>query len=371
MPAMTSPSSPPANTRWDIFCRVIDNFGDIGVCWRLARQLHAEYGFPLRLWLDAPQALMSLCPAYNGEDKHGIGGIEIRHWTNDFPNTDAADVIIEAFACDLPASYLDAMRSRQQASLWINLEYLSAEAWIEDCHGLASPQAPGLPPKYFFFPGFTPRSGGLICESTEQQRLLPPPLTTLPEPLTASLFCYDNAPVGPLFDSWQRDRHPLRCLIAPGKPTVAAERHLQQFLPAQLGALQLLPTDFCPQSDYDTFLQGCDLNFIRGEDSFIRAIWAGKPFVWQLYPQDEGAHLDKLDAFLAHYLYAAEPLLAESLRVLFFAWNGQTDRDIGMAWQTCRTQWPQWCQHAHDWAKTLKNQPDLASRLTQFVAARL
>ena len=24
---------------WDMFCRVIDNYGDIGVCWRLAADL--------------------------------------------------------------------------------------------------------------------------------------------------------------------------------------------------------------------------------------------------------------------------------------------------------------------------------------------
>jgi hypothetical protein len=27
---------PAMQLHWDIFCRVIDNFGDIGVCWRLA-----------------------------------------------------------------------------------------------------------------------------------------------------------------------------------------------------------------------------------------------------------------------------------------------------------------------------------------------
>ncbi|MBY0444112.1 MAG: elongation factor P maturation arginine rhamnosyltransferase EarP, partial [Burkholderiales bacterium] len=38
--------------RWDIFCRVIDNYGDIGVCWRLARQLSFEHGFAVRLMVD-------------------------------------------------------------------------------------------------------------------------------------------------------------------------------------------------------------------------------------------------------------------------------------------------------------------------------
>ena len=41
MPAMPSATPAPA-LRWDLFCRVIDNYGDIGVSWRLARVLREE-----------------------------------------------------------------------------------------------------------------------------------------------------------------------------------------------------------------------------------------------------------------------------------------------------------------------------------------
>ena len=37
---------------WDIFCTVIDNYGDIGICWRLARQLRVDDGQRVRLWVD-------------------------------------------------------------------------------------------------------------------------------------------------------------------------------------------------------------------------------------------------------------------------------------------------------------------------------
>jgi uncharacterized repeat protein (TIGR03837 family) len=52
------------------------------------------------------------------------------------------------------------------------------------------------------------------------------------------------------------------------------------------------------QQDYDKLLWACDMNFVRGEDSVLRALWTGKPFVWQIYPQQDGAHLPKLAAFL-------------------------------------------------------------------------
>ncbi|MEO7887531.1 MAG: elongation factor P maturation arginine rhamnosyltransferase EarP, partial [Polaromonas sp.] len=42
--------------QWDIFCKVIDNFGDIGVCWRLAADL-ASRGHKVRLWVDDASAL--------------------------------------------------------------------------------------------------------------------------------------------------------------------------------------------------------------------------------------------------------------------------------------------------------------------------
>ncbi|HET9045379.1 MAG TPA: elongation factor P maturation arginine rhamnosyltransferase EarP, partial [Casimicrobiaceae bacterium] len=41
-----------AAQRWDVFCKVVDNFGDAGVCWRLARQLVAEHDLAVTLWID-------------------------------------------------------------------------------------------------------------------------------------------------------------------------------------------------------------------------------------------------------------------------------------------------------------------------------
>ena len=162
----------------DLFCTVIDNYGDAGVCWRLARQLATEQAWAVRLWIDDPATIDLLAPNQTL--------IDVRAWTDDFVSSEAADVVIEAFACNLPPTYIAAMKARQRPPVWINLEYLSAEEWVAGCHGLPSPQA-GLE-KYFFFPGFVAGTGGLLRERdlAVTQKL------TFEGPLEISLFCYDN-----------------------------------------------------------------------------------------------------------------------------------------------------------------------------------
>ena len=58
MPALMS-----SRPQWDVFCAVVDNYGDIGVCWRLSRQLAAEHGIAVRLWVDDLKPFARLCPA--------------------------------------------------------------------------------------------------------------------------------------------------------------------------------------------------------------------------------------------------------------------------------------------------------------------
>ena len=147
---------------FDLFCRVVDNFGDAGVCWRLARRL-AALGQSVRLWIDRPEVLARLLPALDVQaDEQVLDGVRIGPWRRaEQALPPQGGVVVEAFACALPPAYEAAMAGRD--CLWINLEYLSAESWVEGCHGLPSPQANGVP-KFFFFPGFTPATGGLLRE---------------------------------------------------------------------------------------------------------------------------------------------------------------------------------------------------------------
>jgi len=341
----------------DIFCTVIDNFGDAGVCWRLACQLATEHGWQVRLWIDDLTPLRQLAPDYLA------GPVAVRPWPAPWLGADPADVVIEAFACEPPPAYIEAMASRARAPVWLNLEYLSAEAWVAGSHGLPSPH-PCLPLlKHFYFPGFTAGTGGLLRERDYEARhtgfdeaafraefALPP---RLPGELTVSLFSYPNPALPELIEAWSgwaTPQRPVR-VLRPGSSEPART----------LGCLALHPLPFLPQRRYDELLWACDLNFVRGEDSFVRAQWAAKPFVWQIYPQAEGAHLVKLEAFLALHPGGA------ALRPFWRAWNGVGSLD----WPAFAAALPGVEAPSRDWATTLSGHPDLASGLVKFCLERL
>ena len=155
---------PSLNTRWDIFCTVVDNYGDIGVTWRLARQLVAEHSLDVRLWVDDLRAFERICPEIDiNAAQQWQQGVEVRHWPSEWLPIDAADVVIASFACQLPSAYMDVMAEREKPPLWLNLDYLSAEDWVTGCHGLPSVKYKSVQ-KIFFFPGFRPGTGGLLRE---------------------------------------------------------------------------------------------------------------------------------------------------------------------------------------------------------------
>ena len=367
--------------RWDIFCTVVDNYGDIGTCWRLVQQLADEHEADVRLWVDNLDRFACLCPfiSTDAAEQH-IGPIEIRHWQSDFPIVDVADVVVEAFACELPAAYIAAMARRAVAPVWINLEYLCAEAWVEDCHLLTSPQA-GLPlTKYFFFPGFTSKTGGLLRErdllaahaafdaaaAAEFWRSLGVAPRTAGE-LRISLFCYDNTALPELLRCWAAGPAALHVLALPG----AATEQIASWFGTALSpgtsirkdslAVHALP--FLPQSRYDRLLWACDVNFVRGEDSFVRAQWAQRPFVWQIYPQAEDAHLVKLEAFLTRYLGGFND--ADVVRRCWHAWNGIGD--MGAAWHDYVANRQLLEQHGKVWVCELDRTGNLANNLVRFV----
>ena len=370
-------------THWDIFCNVVDNYGDIGVCWRLARQLAHEHALQVRLWVDDLASLAKLAPELDPAcETQSLSGVEIRRWPTPFPDTEPAQAVVEAFACTVPENYIAAMAAQPDKPLWINLEYLSAEAWIADRHGLPSPH-PRLPlTKYFFFPGFTRHSGGLLREAgllaardAFQQddqaqaawwRALGVSLP--PGTLTLSLFAYPNAPLAPLLGAWAESAQPVVCLVpeTPLCKSIGAALGCEALAPGKTlrcGNLTLVGLPFLPQPDYDRLLWACDLNFVRGEDSFVRAQWAGKPLIWNIYPQHDAAHQEKLDAFLALYCLAAPETLA--LPALWRAWNG-LGGDSAAAWPAFAAALPGLKQHARRWSAGLAQQADLATQLVNF-----
>jgi hypothetical protein len=391
------------NESCDIFCNVIDNYGDIGVCWRLARQLANEHGVNTRLWVDDLRSFGKLCPEIDVTlDEQRCRGVEVRRWTSNFPAVEPADLVIEAFACRLPQSYVEAMAAREPKPVWLNLEYLSAEDWVEGCHKLPSPH-PTLPlTKYFFFPGFTEKTGGLLLErdllvrrdafqsdATAQERYwrgLGVPERLAGE-LRVSLFGYENEAMDALLGSWEQGEQPVTCLLPEGRslPQVAAffgqrieHAEKQDSVRAepveaagivhssfdqlrtngslvgaiwQRGQLRVHVLPFVEQERYDELLWACDVNFVRGEDSCVRAQLAGKSFIWQIYPQHDGVHLHKLEALRMRYAEGLPPEAAQAVRDLWLAWNG--GQDIAGAWQRFAAQRGVLTRHSGEWARRL------------------
>jgi uncharacterized repeat protein (TIGR03837 family) len=363
--------------RADIFCKRVDNYGDIGVCWRLARRLCRQAAWQVRLWIDDLPAFKRLEPRCDpAAPEQDIQGVHIVGWSSSPPPVTPGDVVIEAFACDPPPAFRLAMRERRP--VWINLEYLSAESWVESCHKVPSPQSDGLM-KYFFFPGFTPTTGGLLREpglsdardalqrSEDAQHAFLSALG-VPAQLVAdraavrlvTLFCYTDAPLGSLAGALRGDSKPTVVLVpqgvAPGLEAVAA--------PAG-AALRIVRIPFLPQDDYDRLLWCADLNFVRGEDTLVRASWAARPLVWQIYPQADGVHLDKLDAWLRRY-DAPQPAQA-----LIRAWNtGASMDEMSAAWDaaTAAPAWQAWRDSARAWDGNYSGRPDLATNLVSFCA---
>jgi uncharacterized repeat protein (TIGR03837 family) len=307
---------------WDIFCTVIDNHGDLGVCWRLTRQLR-DGGQRVRLWVDDASALAWMAPTAHQEP-----GIEVRPWadashTSTLQALPPADVWIEAFGCDIPEAFVaHGVATRAQPPRWINLEYLSAEDWVPRMHGLPSPVMSGPAKgwsKTFIYPGFTPDTGGLLRETNllarqqsfdraawRQQHV--PDLA--PDVLLISLFCYEPAALPQLLAKLAGTRHHL--LVTPGRPLAA----VQQALAGMVVHPNWSALPYTDQDNFDAMLWACDLNLVRGEDSLVRALWAGRPFIWHIYPQDDNAHHAKLEAFLGWI--QAPPSLRQAHRI----WNG-------------------------------------------------
>ena len=352
----------------DIFCEVIDNFGDAGVCWRLARALAAA-GLQVTLWIDDQRRLQRLRPQIDDRlDRQPLDGFSLRRWSGE--PVAAGDLVISAFGCRLPDATLQTMAMAQPAPVWINLEYLSAERWVENSHRLPSPH-PRLPlVQHFYFPGFTPRTGGLLKETgliaardafgaAERTAFLATlGIAVPPDALLLSLFCYPFAPVERLLAAL-RDGPPVVCLVPEGVTPLAPPPGQQW----SDGALTLVGVPFLAPDDYDRLLWSCDLNFVRGEDSAVRAQWAARPFVWQFYAQDEAAHIDKLDAFLALYAPASDSVSAV-LPPFWRSWNG--DPAGVLDWPAVRAALPTLASRAQAWQRQLASQQDLAGGLIEF-----
>ena len=375
-----------------IFCKVVDNYGDIGICWRLARQLSGEHGVAVTLWVDDLPSFRRICPEIDvAAEAQQAAGVTVRHWRGQdgaFAPADIADIVIEFFACDIPPGYIATMAQCVPHPVWLNLEGLTAEEWVEGCHALTSPRHGMI--KHFFFPGFTDKTGGLLREAALDERRLAfqadaggmsaflGQLGVTPAEVGAlkvSLFCYPHAPVAELFAAWQAGGEPVVCLVPEGVAFDAVQAFIGDDaavagVARTRGALTVRVLPFVPQDDYDRLLWACDVNFVRGEDSFVRAQWAGKPFLWHIYPQDENLHHVKLRAFLQRYAVDADGAI-DSLAQAALAWNDANADALPWVrlWPALQADLPRIVARAQDWERQMRTHGDLASNLLAFAGA--
>ncbi len=349
----------------------MDNYGDAGVCWRLARSLSKRDDIRIRLFCDDLKVLDKI--AHGDAVKTGATmGIEVLPWSSMDDVGDVGDVVIEAFACKIPETYIDAMRQVADTGsakpLWINLEYLTAEPWADEMHLMPSPQNNHLN-KYFYFPGFTEKTGGLTLGDWDEVTAQAAPASLAPfwdEGLDGrsgmrriSIFNYSHAPL----EKW------LRSLASTAKSNgelidiyVCANQSISNELIESLedSPLRFIQLPFIPQEDYDWLLSRCDLNLVRGEDSFVRAQWAGKPFIWDIYPQSDRAHEIKLDAFLDLYFEGAPSSLIK---------QGKS----AMKWAEPHEWWglmEEWTAHSEKWSDKLRALGQLEVKILDFVKSQ-
>ncbi len=347
--------------QWSIFCHIVDNYGDVGFAWRLAADLGAR-GERVLCAVDDTSALTWMAP-------RGAPGVEVVSWASTALAT--ADVWVETFGCGFPP-----WPTVGRPPLRINVEHLSAEAFVERSHGLPSPHF-GVNdesrPIWFFYPGFTASTGGLVREPgliEGRQRfgdgrgwLARLGIERTEDERCVSLFCYRN----PALNAWLDvlAATPTLLLLTPGLAAEQAEASLGPTL--RRGRLRAVRLPALEQIEFDHLLWSCDLNFVRGEDSLVRAIWAGQPFVWQLYAQDDGAHAAKLAAFLGLFLEGAPASLG--LEALFASWNGLGAPADALAALEPGARAP-WAAHCIRFRDRLAGRPDLGSALIEFAASK-
>jgi len=368
---------------WDIFCKIVDNYGDIGICWRLSQQLVNDHHVQVRLFIDNLTTAKKIIPHLDSTlTEQAIQGVTVCTWP--IVATMPAEVVIETFSCALPDAYL--VKMTQQQSIWINLEYLSAESWVGDFHAKPSPHPTLAITKHFYFPGFKNDTGGLIREhnliakrdtflnskidQTKFWQALGINNESEKDSIKISLFYYPQANINQLLLALSATNQPSSIFLPFNGSIDTLSSIFTDFKQVNANTLRLesitvhlLP--FLSQSDYDHLLWACDLNFVRGEDSWIRAIWASKPFIWQPYIQTEDTHIKKMQAFLEVYSCEATDEIKSTLLDAHLTWSNASISDTNNLTRLVQNL-PKLDSYTKQQADILSALPDLATKLLSF-----
>ncbi len=307
----------------DLFCHVIDNLGDAGVAFRFATELKlVSPECRVRLFLDNIDVLgVITSPIDTGlfiQKHEEIVVIDSRRLDSEsVERLGCADVLVELFGCHSPECYYE--KALVAGPLIINLEYLSAEKWVEGYHLKESLLPGGSAKKFFFMPGFTPETGGLLYNSKLQRqkkelafrrkefilgllRRYRPDISIDESALVGTVFTYERG-----FDTLVSDLGILNreaVLLCFGEKTHSGMRQSLarcgdvSYRESSAGKVHFVFMPLIEQQEYDTLLCCADFNMVRGEDSLVQAVMAGKPFIWNAYLQEEKYQKVKVEAFL-------------------------------------------------------------------------
>ena len=281
----------------DIFCEVIDNYGDVGVAYRLAREFKRIYpNKQLRFIISKTEELDLIKKA---ED------ITIIAYKNIDKIETPADLVIETFACNIPETYMN--KALKTSKLIINLEYFSSENWVDDFH-LQESFLGGNLKKYFFIPGLSEKSGGIILDKEfldrknkvqeNKEYYLKQFNINENYDLIISVFSYEKN-----FDNFLETLQKLDKKILLLLLSEKTQKNFIKYFDNNdyYDKIKAVKLPFFTYDKYEELLALCDVNLVRGEDSFVRALLLGKPFLWHIYPQDENTHIIKLESFLEKY----------------------------------------------------------------------
>ena len=388
---VSSSSKCTADEVW-VFVRVIDNWGDVGVGWRLCMQLAGSFPWRVRLWIDDVAALGKLVLA--AELAAVQDTVMVEKWSDDdsvsLRLAQLADpvMVIETFGCDLPSPVL--RRMQQCQPLWLNWEYLTAEDWAVDLQAMPSLQGNGLA-KYFWFMGIDQQSGGLLREANYLSRrnefLQQPCLQQafkqqygLPLEHVGQLwliFAYTSERWAQWLSMWRGADEPITLWLAGHEVAdslraagvIAADALQQVGDTFELEQVTMVRIPFVPQSAFDNLLWLADGAIVRGEDSFVRALWAGLPFLWHIYQQEEAVHLQKLDAYWHKASINWPASVREAVLALSADLNGGEHLSESLRlrlWQNLRSEWQNWVNAASTWSDSLHLHSSAMERLARF-----
>lgn len=300
-----------------VLCKVVDNFGDIGVVFRLCRALsELKKNLEIRLVVSNLDSFAKISKGIDSTKTfQEFRGWKVFDWNDsalckkEF-SKNPPEFILECFQCGRP-EWLEELLFSPQFNLnvqIVNVEYLTAESWADDFHLLKSGTRSAKIKKINFMPGFTKKTGGLILDKNFMRCLSEKKfaLNLVKQNLDKKILSEDfSDSFKILIFSYPKNFDFLASAIkefsflkkiivfvASGAGADSAKISLKKF------KVDFVCLPFMQQEVWDAFLLLMDFSFVRGEDSFSRCCLFGNPFIWNIYPQEEEFHIVKLNAFL-------------------------------------------------------------------------